>query len=143
VPLEDQEIVVRDLPPGEIELAGVRVATRRQDRHSAPSLGLRFEDTLAWITDTAYDPDSAPFAAGCATIAHESWFTSEHPRNQEIHSSARQAGQVAADAGADQLVLVHLPPFREGVVELLEEAAQVMPRSELALDGTGVPVLVS
>jgi len=62
VPLEDQEIDVRDLPPGEIELAGVRIALRRQDRHSAPSLGLRFDDAFAWITDTAYDPESAPFA---------------------------------------------------------------------------------
>src|SRR3984893_11138035 len=41
VPLEDQDIEVRDLPAGEIELAGVRIAMRRQDRHSAPSLGLR------------------------------------------------------------------------------------------------------
>ena len=42
-----------------------RIALRRQDRHSAPTLGMRFEDVLAWITDTAYDPDSARFAAGC------------------------------------------------------------------------------
>src|SRR5437588_7298730 len=74
VPLSMQDIEVRDLPAGELELAGVRIATRRQDRHSAPSLGLRFDDWLAWITDTAYDPDSAGFARGCHVLAHEAWF---------------------------------------------------------------------
>jgi ribonuclease BN (tRNA processing enzyme) len=140
VPLEDQEILVRDVPDREIELAGIRIEHRRQDRHSAPTLGFRFDDTLAWITDTAYDSDSASFAAGCETLAHEAWFTSEHPRNREIHSSATEAAQVAVDAGAGQLLLIHLPPFSDGVGALLEEAAVLMPRSELALDGTGVPV---
>jgi ribonuclease BN (tRNA processing enzyme) len=140
VPLEDQEILVRDLPGREIELAGVRIEIRRQDRHSAPTLGLRIEDTLAWITDTAYDPDSAAFAAGCATLAHEAWFTSSEPRNRDIHSAAAEAGRVASDAGVDQLLLIHLPPFEEGVGALLEEAAEVVQRVELALDGAGVPV---
>lgn len=140
VPLEDQEIVVRDLPAHELELGGVRLETRRQDRHSAPTVGLRFDDTLAWITDTAYDPDSARFAAGCETLAHEAWFTTDAPRNREIHSAAAEAAQVAADAGAAQLLMVHLPPFTEGVGALLEEAAAVFGRVELALDGAGVPV---
>jgi ribonuclease BN (tRNA processing enzyme) len=142
VPLEEQEIVVRDIPGHELELGGIRVASRRQDRHTAPSLGFRFDDTLAWITDTAYDPESARFAAGCRTLAHESWFTSEHPRNEQIHSAAAQAGQVALEAGVEQLLLTHLPPFTPGLEALVAEAAQVFERVELALDGVGVPVLV-
>jgi ribonuclease BN (tRNA processing enzyme) len=143
VPLEDQEILVRDLPAREIELAGVRIETRRQDRHSAPTLGLRIDDTLAWITDTAYDPDSAKFAAGCVTIAHEAWFTRGQPRNEAIHSAAAEAAQVASDARADQLLLIHLPPFEEGVGALLEEAAELVQRVELALDGAAVPVALA
>jgi ribonuclease BN (tRNA processing enzyme) len=143
VPLEAQDITVRDLSGEETELAGVRVTMRRQDRHSAPTLGFRFDDTLAWITDTAYDPDSAAFAAGCATLAHEAWFTTAKPRNREIHASAAEAARVASDAGAEQLLLIHLPPFEEGVGALLEEATEIMPRAELALDGAGVPVVVS
>jgi ribonuclease BN (tRNA processing enzyme) len=140
VPLEDQEILVRDLPARELELAGVRIETRRQDRHSAPTLALRIDDTLAWITDTAYDPDSAKFAAGCATLAHEAWFTRARPRNENIHSAAAEAAHVACDAGSDQLLLIHLPPFEEGVGGLLAEAAEVVQRVELALDGAAVPV---
>ncbi len=135
VPLEAQEIEVRDLPLGEIELSGVRIATRAQTRHSAPTVGLRFGDALAWVTDTAYDPASAPFAAGCVTLAHEAWFTSGHPRNPDIHTSAADAGAVAADAGVMRLLLVHLCPIEADTDGLLAEAQPAMPATELALDG--------
>ncbi len=142
VPLEDQDLVVRDIPPGEFELTGVRVSSRRQDRHSAPSLGFRFDDTLAWITDTAYDPDSAPFAEGCATLAHEAWFTTEAPRNANIHSAAAQAAQVAVDAGIEQLLLIHLPPFKQSYEPLVDEARARAPLAEPAIDGAGLSMPV-
>src|SRR5436305_9249460 len=69
VPLSEQDIEVRDLPAGETELAGVRIHTRRQDHHTAPSLAFRFDDLLTWVTDTAYDEASAAFAAGCRLLA--------------------------------------------------------------------------
>jgi ribonuclease BN (tRNA processing enzyme) len=142
VPLEAQDIAVRDLPPGELEIAGVRVFMRRQDRHSAPSLAFRFNDTLAWITDTAYDADSVSFAAGCETLAHEAWFTTDAPRNIEIHSSAAQAARIASDAGIEQLLLIHLPPFIESVDALVQEARLIVPLAEPGLDGTGLPLPV-
>jgi ribonuclease BN (tRNA processing enzyme) len=142
VPLEKQEIEVRDLPAGEIQLDGVRVATRRQDRHSAPSLAFRFDDELAWITDTAYDPESARFAAGCELLAHEAWYVSTNPRNEDIHTSAAQAGKIAADAGVERLLLIHLPPFEESVDGLVAEARASAPFAELAREGMGVAVFV-
>jgi ribonuclease BN (tRNA processing enzyme) len=143
VPLDEQDIEVRDLPAGEIELSGVRVTSRRQDRHSAPSLGLRFDDSLAWITDTAFDPESASFAAGCKVLAHEAWFTTERPRNPQIHSSAAQAAEVAADAEVERLLLIHLPPFDRGLDALLLEAQAGAPRATCAEDGADVSALVA
>lgn len=134
VPLEDQDIDVRDLPAGEIELAGVTVASRRQDRHSAPTLGFRFGDVLTWITDTAYDPDSAGFAQGSELLAHEAWFTQSAPRNPEIHSSAAQAAQVAERASVNRLALIHLPPFEASIEPLLEEAQAAVPGAVAATD---------
>lgn len=122
VPLEDQDIDVRDLPSGEVELAGVRVTTRRQDRHSAPTLGLRFGDALTWITDTAYDEGSAAFAAGSSMLAHEAWFLSHRPRNADIHSSAAEAAQIARQAEVERLLLIHLPPFDASLDEFALEA---------------------
>jgi ribonuclease BN (tRNA processing enzyme) len=138
VSLEEQEIEVRDLPPDEIELAGMRVAIRRQDRHSAPTLAFRFDDHLAWITDTAYDPNSAAFAADCHLLAHESWFTTGAPRNADIHSSAAQAAQVAEGADVERLLLIHLPPFHRSIEQLVTEARALCPLAEPALDGMSV-----
>lgn len=142
VPLEAQDIEVRDLPAGELELPAVRVFLRRQDRHSAPTLGLRFDDRLAWITDTAYDSDSAAFAAGCHMLAHEAWFTDAAPRNPEIHSSALQAAQITVDAGIERLLLIHLPPFGAPLHDLLLEAQTAVPRALLADDGADVSALL-
>jgi ribonuclease BN (tRNA processing enzyme) len=143
VPLDAQHIVVRDLPADEIVLAGVHVALRRQDRHSAPSLALRFGDELAWITDTAYDPGSISFAEGCQLLAHEAWFTSGHARNPEIHSSAAQAGEVASAAGIDRLLLIHLPPFEQSVAALELEAQGIVPQALSAQDCVDMSVLLA
>lgn len=134
VPLDRQDIEVRDLPAGELDLAGVTLRTCWQERHSAPTLALRFGDLLAWMTDTAYDPASAPFAAGCRMLAHEAWFTSDRPRNPAIHTSAAEAGQVARDAGCERLLLIHLPPFEASAEALLGEARQTFERTALAED---------
>jgi ribonuclease BN (tRNA processing enzyme) len=143
VPLEAQDIDVRDLPDSEIELAGIRVTMRRQDRHSAPSLGFRFNDAITWITDTAYDPGSAEFAAGCSMLAHEAWFTSAAPRNRDIHSSAAEAAKVATDAGIDRLLLIHLPPFQRAVHELVLEAESGVPHTLTADDGADLTALLA
>jgi len=141
VPLSEQDIQVRDLPRGELELAGVRIHTRRQDRHTAPSFAFRFDDLLTWITDTAYDDASAGFAAGCRVLAHEAWFTTRRPRNPDIHSSATEAAHVAAAAEIDQLLLIHAPPFEPSVDELALEAQVTFPRSLMAHDGADLSMV--
>jgi ribonuclease BN (tRNA processing enzyme) len=143
VPLAGQEIAIRELGIGEHDVGGVSVRTRRQERHSAPTLGLRFEDLLAWITDTAFDPGSAEFAAGCRLLAHEAWFVSEKPRNPTVHSSALQAGEVAEQAGIDQLLLIHMPPFEPSVEQLGLEAQLSFPRSLIAHDGADVSMTLA
>jgi ribonuclease BN (tRNA processing enzyme) len=143
VPLEAQAVDVRDLPEGEIELGGLRMAMRRQDRHSVPSLALRFDDELAWITDTAYDPDSAAFARGCRALAHEAWCTTANPRHLEIHSTAAQAAHVAARAGIDRLMLIHLPPFELELCDLLTEARLEVPDTIIADDDRDLSALLT
>lgn len=143
VSLEDQDIQVRDLPERELELAGIRVGLRRQDRHSAPTLGLRFDDALAWITDTAYDADSSRFADGCGVLAHEAWFPSGHPRNPDIHASAAQAAQVAQEASIERLLLIHLPPFEAMLTELTSEAQKAgIPHTLTADDEADVSAML-
>ena len=135
VSLERQGIEIRDLPLGESELAGVRIDSRRQDLHSAPTLGYRFGDALAWMTDTAHDPDAAGFVSGCRALAHEAWYTTAHPRNPDVHSSAAQAADIAQRAGVERLLLIHMPPFDGDVSALAVEAGAIVPGAEVAVDG--------
>ena len=119
------------------------MTTRRQDLHSVPTLGLRFGDELAWITDTAYDPGSASFARGCRLLAHEAWWASTAPRNPDIHSSAAQAASVAQQAEVERLLLIHLPPFELALCHLLEEARAEVPEAMLAADEQNVSALLT
>jgi ribonuclease BN (tRNA processing enzyme) len=65
---------------------------------------------------------------------HEAWFTEDRRRENEIHSSGRDAGVVARDAGVERLVLIHLDPLG-GHEAVLAEARAEFPAAELGFDG--------
>ena len=94
-PFSPFEKTVREL--GEAQRIGAfDLRARAQPRHWHPTAGLRVGDRLALITDTAYDPGSAPFARGVDHLLHEAWGTV----GDEGDPSAAEAAQVARDAGA-------------------------------------------
>lgn len=82
-----------------------------------PVLGLRLDFfdkgvSLAFSADTAPSGTVASLATGCDLLIHEASFsaTMQPDISPELffHSDARQAGQIAARAGAKRLALVHL-----------------------------------
>ena len=104
-PFSPFEKTIREL--GESQRIGAfDLRARAQPRHWHPTAGLRVGDRLALITDTAYDPGSAPFARGVDHLLHEAWGTV----GDEGDASAAEAAQVARDAGAARLTLVHMAP---------------------------------
>ena len=107
--------------------------TRLQPGHSTPTLALRFDDLLTYCTDTPYDAGSGPFATGSRVLMHEAWCTEGSPEATPIHSSGRDAGRVAGQAGVERLVLIHLHP-RGGHDAVLEEAREEFPAAELGSD---------
>jgi ribonuclease Z len=79
--------------------------------HSRPCLALRFEDAAGGLAitcsaDTEPCPAVAALARGAAALIHEATTPEPFPG----HTSPRQAGAVAAEAGAGRLVLVHYSP---------------------------------
>jgi ribonuclease Z len=79
--------------------------------HSRPCLALRFEsDTnssaLTYSADTEPCPAVAELARGAFTLIHEA----TTPEPFAGHTSPRQAGQIAATAGVERLILVHYSP---------------------------------
>jgi ribonuclease BN (tRNA processing enzyme) len=126
----DLGVGVVELPVGETAFGGVPVRTRRQDRHTNPTLGFRFGDALVWCTDTGDDPGTVDFARGARALGHDAWGPPAAPGHAEPAAAAR----IATAAGVPSLVLIHVPPAAD------ESALQAHARTEhddvtLATDG--------
>ena len=85
--------------------------TTAQTAHSAPGLGLRFEDrrsgrALVYSGDTEPCEAGRQLAQGATVLIHEATTAQPFPG----HTTPRQAGEVAAHAGIKQLALVHFSP---------------------------------
>lgn len=90
-----------------LERGGVRVLSSPVE-HVIPTIGLRFEridgsGSIAYSCDTEPSDKVVRLGHKAGMLLHEA--TGEGPG----HSSARQAGQIAARAEADKLVLIHYP----------------------------------
>jgi ribonuclease Z len=96
----------------EVPLGAAGFRLRAADTvHPRPCLALRFEDTatgrvLVYSADTEPCPSVQALAQGASILIHEA--TTAQPFGG--HTTPRQAGMVAAQAGAGRLVLVHFSP---------------------------------
>jgi ribonuclease Z len=103
-------------------------------KHLIPNIGLRIEicntgQSLAYSCDTAPCQEVIRLASGVNYLLHEA-------TGEELgHSSAAAAGNVAAQAGADNLLLIHYDLGKNLLDEMLAQARAVFPGNvELARD---------
>lgn len=94
--------------------------------HLIPTIGLRIEfsesgKTLAYSCDTEPTPAVVRLGLGVDVLVHEAAGASIG------HSSARQAGQIARQAEAEQLYLIHYNTLRPDPEQLIEEALENFP----------------
>jgi ribonuclease BN (tRNA processing enzyme) len=129
---------VRELEPGIQEIGGFRVRTRAQPRHWAPSTGLRVDDDIALITDTAYEPTSAALAEGVSHLLHEAWSSSQAPLYPDKDATAADAGRVAREAEVGWLTLIHLNPQLPDLSVLQHDAATEFDRVSLGKDNASL-----
>ncbi|MDB4948122.1 MAG: fold metallo-hydrolase [Gemmatimonadetes bacterium] len=100
--------------------------------HGVPVIGLRVEDVLGGGV-AAYSCDTEPcdaivrLARGARLLVHEA------SGGFKGHTSNEDAARVAAEAGTERLVLVHLPPDVKDAD--LEEARRTFPQVEFGEDG--------
>lgn len=91
--------------------------------HFVPTIGLRFEfpgsgKVLAFTSDTAPTANIAWLAQGADVLLHEASGASEG------HSSAGQAGEMARQAQAKALYLIHYPTGDTDTSTLVDEAKE-------------------
>jgi ribonuclease BN (tRNA processing enzyme) len=110
--------------------------------HSVPDAGLRLSAggrVLAYTGDTGPSPAVVELAAGADLFLAEASFPDQVPASAARHlSSARQAGQAAAAAGAGRLLLTHLLPG--AAPEPAERAARRAYGGEVAVARGGMVV---
>ncbi len=114
-----------------LELGPLRF-TASPGTHSVPVVGLRVEDregggTVAYSCDTEKSDAITRLARGADILLHEG------TGGFGGHTTPEDAAQVAVEAGAGRLVLVHLPP--EVPEEAMRRAREIFPRTELGEDG--------
>jgi ribonuclease BN (tRNA processing enzyme) len=125
---------LRELPVGEVHVGPFSVRARIQRRHSNPTLAVRVDEAIAWCTDTAYDEANVDFVRGAHTLFHEA-FRPGDGTDDPTHTGAGKAGRLAAAAGVQRLVLIHLDPELEDDEVLLQQARQHFASTEIGRDG--------
>ena len=90
-------------------------------RHFLPTVGLRFEfnhdgKVLAYSCDTEPCPQVVRLAEGADVLIHEATGASKG------HTSAEQAGEIAARAEVSELYLIHYPTGKYASGDLVAEA---------------------
>jgi len=125
---------VGELVEGEQEVGPFRVRARRQPLHSNPTLALRIGDDLVVCTDTSYDDGNVDFARGARVLLHEA-FEATDTTEHFGHSAAGEAARVAAAAGAERLVLIHINPLLADEDALLAVARTHFAAAAIGHDG--------
>lgn len=125
---------VRDVEAGTVEIGRFRLQLRVQALHATPTLAIRLGDTFALCTDTGYDEANVDFVRGVRVLLHEAVYAADDCED-DWHSAAGHAARIAAAAGVERLVLVHIDPGLADDAELARHARARFAASEVGRDG--------
>lgn len=91
---------------------------------------------FAYITDTRPCQAAVDLSRGATLVYHEATFghALQKRASETGHSTAREAAEVARQAGAVRLILGHFSARYLDVSELVEEARSVFPNTEAAVE---------
>lgn len=93
--------------------------------------------SYAYCSDTKYFPGLSQYVKGVTMLYHEATFDEAHRGLAEItgHSTSIDAGKVASEAGARELIIGHFSARYRSAGILVDEARQIFPLTRAAIDG--------
>lgn len=91
---------------------------------------------IAYITDTRPSDKVVEFVQGVDVLIHEATYLDEErtQARQRYHSTAKQAAEIARDAGVGQLILTHFSSIYTRTSPLVQEARAIFPKTVAAKD---------
>ena len=111
-------------PSAPLKIGPFTITFLRTD-HPVPCFAMRMEAggrSLVYTADTAYKEELVPFANAIDLLLCECNFYADQTGKGAGHMNSHDAGRLAEKAGAKQLILTHLPHYRD-INELAKEAA--------------------
>lgn len=93
--------------------------------------------SYAYCSDTAFNQKMIPQITGATVLYHESTFLEDKAQLAfpTKHSTAKEAAQIAKEAGVKQLILGHYSTRYANINLFREEATTIFPEVDLADDG--------
>lgn len=101
------------------------------------------ERSYAYCADTVYNPTVAAKVKDASLIYHETTYLKglEERAFQRFHSTTHQAADIALKANARNLLIGHFSSKYEELSAFLEEAREVFPATDLAIEGVTYRIL--
>ncbi len=101
--------------------------------------------SYAFCADTLYNPNIAEKVKGVSLLYHEATYLKELEDRalNRFHSTTVQAAAIAILANANKLLIGHFSSKYEQLDQFLEEAREVFPTTDLAIEGVTFRVLNS
>jgi ribonuclease Z len=97
---------------------------------------VRAGDALAYVVDTRYCKQAVEIARGAKVLICESTYldVDRDKAEEYMHMTAKQAAQLALDAGVQQLIITHFSARYRDTEELGREAREIFPNTGVAED---------
>lgn len=135
---------VTDLDLGETLIGNHKIEIILQE-HSDPSIGIKLDDTITYITDTSCNEKTIKFAEGSKILIHETWYdesdyqiliNNKDESGLKIHSYSRGVAEIAKKAGVELLAMVHLNPAysEERYKDMLDETKEIFAKTIIPND---------